>query len=91
MTRARAWVARKLVSFASRLIGAPLAGGVSVEPEEDEEDLPMPAGHPVVVRSERANEMLLEGDRRARPNRKKVESDAPLAGSLQDRMNRRDL
>lgn len=91
MTRVRAWAARALVSLASRLIGAPLAGGVSIEPEEeDDDDLPMPAGHPVVVRSERAEEMILEGARRA-PRSKKPEPEAPLAGSLQDRINRRDL
>jgi hypothetical protein len=90
MTRVRAWAARALVSLASRLIGAPLAGGVSIElEEEDDDDLPMPAGHPVVVRSPRAEEMILEGARRA--PRQKPEPEAPLAGSLQDRINRRDL
>lgn len=87
MFRARVMVARLLLKAAGYLAKEP----PPEEEEADEEDLPMPAGHPVVARSERAEEMILEGLRRSCPPQKKPEQEAPLAGSLADRMNRRDL
>lgn len=87
MRRARLMVAGLFLKAARFLAGEAPLEELEVE---DEDDLPMPAGHPVVVRSERAEEMILEGLRRSRPTSKQLELDAPLAGSLRDRMNRRD-
>lgn len=88
MIRARLLAANLLLKAASFLTKE--APPEEPEAEEEDDDLPMPAGHPVVVRSEKAEEMLLEGYRRFRPERKQPEPEAPLAGSLRDRMNRRD-
>ena len=86
MTRARLWAAHLLVKAASLLTRE-----ASPEPAEaDDDELPMPAGYPRVQWSERAQAMLRDGARRAPPE-KKPEPEAPLAGSLRDRMNRSDL
>lgn len=88
MLRARL-MAASLLLRAARFLSKDAPAAEEEEAEED--DLPMPAGHPVVVRSEKAEEMILEGLRRSRPTSKRPEQEAPLAGSLRDRMNRRDL
>lgn len=90
MIRARL-AAVNLLLMAARFLTKGAEPPPEPEEAEEEEDLPMPAGHPVVVRSEKAEEMILEGLCRLPSSARKPEPEAPLAGSLQDRMNRRDL
>lgn len=86
MRRARLLLADLLVRAADLLVSEK----APPPPEEEDEEAPMPAGHPVVIRSAKAEQMVIEGARRA-PREKKPEPEAPLAGSLQDRMNRGEL
>ena len=92
MRRLTLWAARAVVKVADRLLRAPLAGDATVEADEEEEDLGMPTGHPVVVRSAKAEAMIQEGAAYSyqRPSAKPV-FEPPLRGSLQDRMKRNDL
>jgi hypothetical protein len=82
MRFARLWAAGLLVRAARFL-----AGSSPPEVEEEDEELPMPAGHPVVMRSPEAIRMIGEA-MAVSPKREQV-PDRPLAGSLADRMSRR--
>lgn len=92
MRRLTLWAARAVVKVADCLLGFPIEGGAVVETDEEEEDFGMPAGHPVVVRSAKAEAMIQEGAAYSyqRPSEKPA-PEQPLRGSLQDRMKRNDL
>ncbi len=90
MLHARAWLAGKLVALARVVLPEDTDEPETARVDEDaDEGLPM--GHPFVVKSPEAERMVREGvvfsmARRARRAAPKPE--APLAGSLRDRLAR---
>lgn len=84
----RVWVAKAFVSLADRLLKSERASEAE-EPEEDDDE-GMPMGTPVVLPSQRAEEMVMAGARFIR-HRPKEEPAKPLSGSIADRIARGEL
>lgn len=90
MIRARAWLAGKLVALARVIVPDDVEDDADAPRDDEDEGLPM--GCPVVVRSAEAERMIREGAALATMQRLarsvEVKPEAPLAGSLRDRVAR---